>query len=48
LPWLQASWLDLWTYFAVLILTPLAGLLAAALPAMRAVRIDPLNTLQAE
>jgi len=44
----QVSWLDPWTYVAVLILIPTAGLLAAALPAMRAVRIDPLNTLRAE
>ena len=44
----QVSWLDPWTYIAVLILIPLAGLLASALPAMRAVRIDPLNTLRAE
>lgn len=44
----QVSWLDPWTYLSVLILVPLAGLLAAALPALRAIRIDPLNSLRAE
>jgi putative ABC transport system permease protein len=44
----QVSWLDPLTYFAVLFLIPLAGLLAAALPAWRAVRVDPLNTLRSD
>lgn len=44
----QVSWLDPATYVAVVVLIPLAGVLAAAVPAARAVRVDPLRALRSE
>ncbi|MBM3762080.1 MAG: ABC transporter permease [Acidobacteria bacterium] len=44
----SVSWLDPITYAIVLLILPLAGLLAAALPALRATRVDPVHALKSE